>query len=217
MGGMAAQIPIRGGGPQAEAALQSVKNDKLREVQAGHDGSWVSHPGFVGVCMSVFDEHMKTPNQVHNVPVLMAVTAEDLLRVPQVGSVSLAGLRENIFVVLEYTRAWLGGVGCIPLQNKMEDAATAEISRVQTYQWTRHGAKASENGQIITKALVAELLSEEADKLAIKAKTGEEKRTLALARVLCGEMLLDHTHLDDFLTTVCYPYIVSISGGPARL
>ncbi|TFJ83325.1 hypothetical protein NSK_005389 [Nannochloropsis salina CCMP1776] len=139
MGGMAAQIPIRGGGNEAEAALESVRADKLREVLAGHDGTWVAHPGLIPLALKIFDQHMPTENQIHDVrPLAAPITAEDLLRLPSAGSSTLNGLRENIFVVLEYTKAWLKGIGCIPLHNKMEDAATAEISRVQVHQWLRH-------------------------------------------------------------------------------
>jgi malate synthase len=213
MGGMAAQIPVKG--PDAAKALEAVKRDKEREVQAGHDGTWVAHPGLISVALAAFDAHMRTPNQIHVVPEA-TVTADDLLAVPKVGSVTLAGLRDNVNVLLEYTRAWLSGVGCIPLNLKMEDAATAEIARVQIYQWVRHGARTAEDGQPVTKAVVAQFLQEEADTLVAGATTGEERRALALARVLVGRMLLEHQELDAFLTTVCYPYIVSI-GAAARL
>lgn len=122
MGGMAAQIPIRGGGAEADKALASVRADKLREAQAGHDGTWIAHPGLLKVALEAFDAHMPTPNQIHVIPAQAdAITASDLLRAPTQGSVTLAGLRDNVNVLLEYTRAWLAGVGCIPLHNKMED------------------------------------------------------------------------------------------------
>jgi len=135
MGGMAAQIPLRGGGPEAAKALESVRADKLREVQAGHDGTWIAHPGLLKVALEAFDAHMPTPNQIHRVPAEVAVNASDLLAVPKGGSITLAGLRGNLNIILEYTRAWLAGVGCIPLHGKMEDCATAEISRVQVGVW----------------------------------------------------------------------------------
>lgn len=160
---------------------------------------------------------MPTPNQIHVVPPEVNVTAEDLLRLPE-GSTTLKGLRDNVNVLLQYTRAFLAGVGCIPLHGKMEDAATAEISRVQVYQWLRHGAKAAEDGQVMTPALVATMLREEADALQARAKSEEDRRALALARVLVGRMLLEPgRELDDFLTTVCYPYVVRAAGAPARL
>jgi malate synthase len=139
MGGMAAQIPINDDPEASRAALDKVRADKLREVKDGHDGTWVAHPGLVAVAREVFDAHMPTPNQLHVKRDDVRVTAEDLLRVPQ-GTRTEAGLRHNIRVGVQYLESWLRGAGCVPLYDLMEDAATAEISRTQVWQWTRHRA-----------------------------------------------------------------------------
>jgi malate synthase len=139
MGGMAAQIPIKGDDAANEAALAKVRADKLREVKAGHDGTWVAHPGLVATARAIFDEHMPGPNQVARQRDDVSTIAADLLRVPE-GTRTLEGLRHNVRVGVQYLEAWLRGQGCVPLYNLMEDAATAEISRSQVWQWLRHGA-----------------------------------------------------------------------------
>jgi len=139
MGGMAAQIPIKDDPERSRAALDKVRADKLREVGDGHDGTWVAHPGLVGVAREVFDAHMKGPNQLHVTRDDVRVGAEDLLRVPQ-GTRTEAGLRHNVRVGVQYLESWLRGLGCVPLYDLMEDAATAEISRTQVWQWIRHRA-----------------------------------------------------------------------------
>ena len=138
MGGMAAQIPIKSDPAANEAAMQKVEADKLREVRAGHDGTWVAHPGLVEVARRVFDKHMPGPNQIDRKRDDVHKTAADLLQVPE-GSISEMGVRQNVNVGILYLEAWLGGLGCVPLYNLMEDAATAEISRTQLWQWIRHG------------------------------------------------------------------------------
>ncbi len=137
--------------------------DKLREVQDGHDGTWVAHPGLVPIAKAVFDEFMPGPNQVSRDRSDVNVTARDLLAVPT-GDITEEGLRNNIRVGIQYLEAWLGGNGCVPLYNMMEDAATAEICRTQVWQWLRHGAKL-DNGQTITEGMVRDLVSEEMAKL----------------------------------------------------
>src|SRR5215472_17173841 len=138
MGGMAAQIPIKNDPAANETALEKVRQDKLREVRAGHDGTWVAHPGLVPVAKEVFDTYMKTPNQISRKPNDVTITASDLITVPE-GDITEQGLRWNIDVGLQYLAAWLGGNGCVPIYNLMEDAATAEICRAQVWQWLRHG------------------------------------------------------------------------------
>lgn len=160
IGGMAAQIPIKGDEERNTAALEKVRADKLREVQDGHDGTWVAHPGLVPIARQIFDEHMKEPNQIesdkqHD----HAVRAEDLLSVP-IGSRTEQGLRQNIRVCVRYIEAWLRGVGCVPLYDMMEDAATAEISRTQIWQWIKYKA-ALDNGTVVTADLVTSILEEE--------------------------------------------------------
>ncbi len=163
MGGMAAFIPIKGDPEANDAALAKVHADKLREVQDGHDGTWVAHPGLVPIAKAVFDEFMPGPNQVSRDRSDVNVTARDLLAVPT-GDITEEGLRNNIRVGIQYLEAWLGGNGCVPLYNMMEDAATAEICRTQVWQWLRHGAKL-DSGQAITEGMVRDLVSEEMAKL----------------------------------------------------
>jgi malate synthase len=139
MGGMAAQIPIKDDPAANEAALEKVRADKLREVKAGHDGTWVAHPGLVPVAKDIFDAHMPGPNQLGVTRADVNVTQDDLLAVPE-GARTMAGLRHNVRVGVQYIEAWLRGNGCVPLYHLMEDAATAEISRAQVWQWLHHGA-----------------------------------------------------------------------------
>jgi len=158
MGGMAAQIPIKGDQAASEAALAKVRQDKLREVRAGHDGTWVAHPGLVPIAKAIFDEHMPTPNQIQRRREEVRVTAADLLVVPD-GTVTRAGLRHNVDVGVRYLEAWLRGTGCVPIYHLMEDAATAEISRTQVWQWVRHGVRL-DDGAAVDAALVRETVAE---------------------------------------------------------
>jgi len=143
MGGMAAQIPIRGDEAANEVAMNKVRADKEREAGAGHDGTWVAHPGLIGIAREAFAEHMSGANQLDVARDDVEVTAADLVRVPH-GEITEAGLRHNIRVGIQYIEAWLRGQGCVPLYNLMEDAATAEISRSQIWQCLRLGASTSE-------------------------------------------------------------------------
>jgi malate synthase len=138
MGGMAAQIPIKGDHVANEAALAKVRADKLREVQAGHDGTWVAHPALVPVAQAVFDQHMPAANQLGVRRLDVRASREQLLA-PCPGTVSRAGFDNNVEVALRYTAAWLCGLGCVPIHHLMEDAATAEIARAQLWQWLHHG------------------------------------------------------------------------------
>ncbi len=163
MGGMAAFIPIKTDPAANDAAMERVRADKLREVTDGHDGTWVAHPGLVPLAKSIFDEHMPQPNQLHRLRDDVAVTAADLVAVPE-GDITEEGLRSNIRVGVQYIEAWLGGLGCVPLYNLMEDAATAEISRSQVWQWLKHKAK-MDDGRAVDEALVRALVTEEMAKL----------------------------------------------------
>src|SRR5262245_10766006 len=147
MGGMAAQIPIKNDPAANERALDKVRQDKLREVKAGHDGTWVAHPGLVPIAKAIFDADMKSPNQIAVARDEVRVTATDLLKVAD-GEITQAGLEVNIDVGIQYLEAWLGGNGCVPIYNLMEDAATAEISRTQVWQWVRHGARLND-GRVV--------------------------------------------------------------------
>ncbi len=169
MGGMAAQIPIKGDEVANEEAIGKVRADKEREAGDGHDGTWVAHPGLVPVAMEVFDRLMPTPNSLHRLRDDVHVSAADLLKVPT-GRITEGGLRNNIDVSIRYMASWLGGNGCVPIHNLMEDAATAEISRAQLWQWVHHGSKL-EDGRAVTLELVRKLTREELDK--IRAEVGD--------------------------------------------
>ncbi|MGQ0385328.1 MAG: malate synthase A [Gammaproteobacteria bacterium] len=152
MGGMAAQIPIRGDALANEQALARVRADKEREAGDGHDGTWVAHPGLVAIAREVFDRLMPGPNNLQRLREDVSVAAADLLAVPE-GRITLTGLRNNIDVGIRYLAAWLGGNGCVPIHHLMEDAATAEISRAQLWQWVHHGSR-TDDGAAITLARV---------------------------------------------------------------
>ena len=191
IGGMAAQIPIKSDAEANERALAKVRADKLREVKDGHDGTWVAHPGLVPVAQAVFDEHMPGPNQLAVTRDDVRVTSADLLAVPE-GTMTAEGLRTNIDVGVRYLAAWLGGNGCVPIHNLMEDAATAEICRTQTWQWLRHGARLSD-GRAVTTALVREVIAAE------PAATGQAGRLF--------EQMSTAAEPPEFLTLVAYEYI----------
>jgi malate synthase len=161
MGGMAAQIPIKKDQAANEAALEKVRQDKMREATDGCDGTWVAHPGLVDVAKAVFDQHMPTPNQIHRKRDDVAVTARELLDFQPERPITEAGLRNNISVGIQYIGSWLAGNGCVPVFNLMEDAATAEISRSQIWQWIRSSKGVLDDGRKITKELFRKLLVEE--------------------------------------------------------
>jgi malate synthase len=205
MGGMAAQIPIKNDPAANEKALDKVRQDKLREVKAGHDGTWVAHPGLVPIAKEIFDEYMKTPNQIHVKRAEVNVTAKDLLEVPR-GEITEDGLRLNINVGLQYLEAWLRGNGCVPINNLMEDAATAEISRAQVWQWVHHKAKLND-GRAITGELVVHTMREELEKL--KGMLGADrfqKGKFELAGQLF-ETMMTSPNFDEFLTLAAYEYV----------
>jgi malate synthase len=197
MGGMAAQIPIKNNPEANEKALEKVRLDKLREVRAGHDGTWVAHPALVPVAKSVFDEYMPQANQIDRKREEVSVKAEDLLAVPD-GEITEEGLRLNIDVGIQYLEAWLRGSGAVPIYNLMEDAATAEISRAQVWQWSRYGAKLSD-GRTVTPELVRETIQ---DIVGPKLATGR----FELAAKLFGDMATSEEFV-EFLTVPAYEYI----------
>lgn len=205
MGGMAAQIPIKGDAAANEAALEKVRQDKLREVKAGHDGTWVAHPGLIDVAAQVFREHMPTPNQIHVKRADVRVTAEDLLAVPE-GEITEKGLRVNIDVGIQYLESWLLGLGCVPIYNLMEDAATAEISRTQVWQWLHHGAQLND-GRKITVELIREIIASELQH--IRSVVGEgrfDNGKFPLAAEIFEQMMTS-SELQDFLTLAAYSHI----------
>jgi len=205
MGGMAAQIPVKNN-PQVNAqANEKVRQDKLREVLLGCDGTWVAHPGLLPIALGVFNEHMKTPNQI-NKPLEANVQQADLLDLGDKGTISPKGLYTNISVGLSYLESWIMGNGCLPMHNKMEDAATAEISRCQIWQWLKHKA-VLENGKTVTRQLVSNELDKEMARLQSVLGDKWSTRRFDLAEALWRRMLLSDT-LDDFMTTIAYPYVI---------
>lgn len=171
MGGMAAQIPVKNDDEANAVAFAKVAEDKRREATEGHDGTWVAHPGMVATAMEQFDAIMKTPNQIHKKREDVQVSAEDLVAVPE-GTITIEGLRINCSVGVQYIASWLRGNGAAPINNLMEDAATAEISRTQVWQWIRHPKGILDDGRGITLAFVLEILEEELVK--IKEAVGEQ-------------------------------------------
>jgi malate synthase len=205
MGGMAAQIPIKNDAEANATAIAKVRDDKLREVQDGHDGTWVAHPGLVQVAMDIFNEHMKSANQVDRVPDY-EVSRDDLLKV-QEGKITEDGLRTNINVGLLYLESWLRGSGCVPLYNLMEDAATAEISRTQIWQWVRYPGGKLEDGRNVDMALFRATLDEEMNR--IREMVGDEQfrnGRFKLAAELFDK-LIERDELEEFLTLEAYNHL----------
>jgi malate synthase len=196
MGGMAAQIPIKNDPEANEKALEKVRQDKLREVRAGHDGTWVAHPGLVPIAKEIFDAGMKDANQIASTHPIVEVMPEDLLNVAK-GEITAEGLRWNIDVGLQYLESWLRGSGCVPIYNLMEDAATAEICRAQVWQWVKHGATMSD-GRPVTAELVHTIIDEQKNKL------GGPKMDTA-ARIF--QQMMTSPDFPEFLTSVAYDYI----------
>lgn len=164
MGGMAAQIPNKADVEANRIALDKVREDKLREVRAGHDGTWVAHPGLVSLAKQVFNENMNGPNQIQvHTDDHETISAADLVAVPD-GQITERGLRHNVDVGIRYIGSWLSGNGCVPIYGLMEDAATAEICRAQVWQWRRHGAKLAD-GRTVSETLVKQILVEECEKI----------------------------------------------------
>ncbi len=204
MGGMAAQIPIKGDAAANAAALAKVRADKLREVTDGHDGTWVAHPALVAVAREVFDAHMPTPNQLHvqrsDVPV-----TRDALIARCGGSITQAGFDNNVEVALRYIAAWLAGQGCVPIHHLMEDAATAEIARTQLWQWLHHdGGLAFDDGAPITVGRFDQALA--AQTHAFVAADAVGSTHAAEAARLLGE-LVRADDLAEFLTLHAYPQL----------
>ncbi|KAL8784106.1 MAG: hypothetical protein Q9213_004165 [Squamulea squamosa] len=208
MGGMAAQIPIKDNKEANDAAMANVYADKLREVRAGHDGTWVAHPALAAIASEVFNKHMPTPNQMFVRREDVKVLGNDLLNMNMPGTVTEEGIRKNLNIGLGYMEGWLKGIGCVPINYLMEDAATAEVSRSQLWQWCRHGVTTAE-GKRVDKAYAQKLLKEQADELASKAPK-DNKYHLA-AQYFSGQVTGED--YADFLTSLLYNEITSI--GPA--
>jgi malate synthase len=206
MGGMAAQIPIKNDAAANEAALEKVRQDKLREVTDGCDGTWVAHPALVRVAKEIFDKRMPGPNQYAKQRPDVNVTARDLLDFKPEKPITEAGLRNNISVGIQYLGAWLAGNGCVPVFNLMEDAATAEISRSQIWQWIRSDKGLLEDGRKVTVELFRKLLDEELPK--VRTTLGDaawqmgkyEEAAQLFDRITTGEYV-------EFLTLPAYELV----------
>jgi malate synthase len=202
MGGMAAQIPIKNDPRANEAALEKVRQDKLREVTDGCDGTWVAHPGLVPVAKEVFDRHMPQPNQYGRQRPDVNVSAKELLDFRPERPITEAGVRNNISVGIQYLGAWLAGNGCVPVYNLMEDAATAEISRSQIWQWIRSPKGVLDDGRKVTLELFRELLGEELAKVKAELSDGKYDEAAKLFEAITA----DDSYV-EFLTLPAYRLI----------
>lgn len=202
MGGMAAQIPIKNDDGANNAALGKVKEDKIREANAGHDGTWIAHPGLAPIAVDAFDAVMPSANQLEKMRGDVNINAKDLLKVPS-GDITEEGIRTNIRVGIQYLEVWLLGNGCVPLYNLMEDAATAEISRAQLWQWMHHSAKLNDGRQFTTE-LFEKWLNEELN--VIQTEIGENRfkeGKFEQASTLFSNMIKKN-EFDEFLTVPAY-------------
>ena len=204
MGGMAAYIPVKNDAAANERALQKVREDKRREANDGHDGTWVAHPGLVPIATEEFDKVLgRKLNQIDRQRDDVNVTADQLLEVPK-GTITEEGLRNNIRVGIQYLEAWLGGLGCVPLYNLMEDAATAEISRSQVWQWVHHARGLLEDGRKVSLPLARQFVQEELER--IRQERGDarfERGHFHEATRLFDELVASDS-LEDFLTLKAY-------------
>jgi malate synthase len=205
MGGMSAFIPIKSDPAANEKALTQVRADKEREATDGHDGTWVAHPGLVPVALEVFDRVMPQPNQIEKQLPEFRATAADLLQVPE-GSITEAGVRQNVAVGLGYVEAWLRGIGCVPLFNLMEDAATAEISRAQLWQWVHHDA-VMDDGLPVTVAMVDEVIADELNRA--KASVDAQRYSAYVRAAELMRELVRAPKFMDFLTVPAYERVLA--------
>lgn len=207
MGGMAAQIPIKDDAKRNEEALAKVRADKLREVTNGHDGTWVAHPGLVGIAREIFDAHMKGPNQLDVKREDVKIGAADLLEVTP-GTRTEGGLRHNVRVGIQYLESWLRGVGCVPIYSLMEDAATAEISRAQVWQWIKHQAKL-DDGSTVSPDRFRTVVAEEMER--VRSEVGDDRfghGKFKEARELFERLSLA-PRFEEFLTLPAYELVTA--------
>ena len=212
IGGMSAFIPIKSDPVANETAITQVRADKEREATDGHDGTWVAHPGLVPIAKEVFDRVMPQPNQISRQVPDYGATAAELLAIPT-GTITFNGLKHNLAVVLGYLEAWMRGTGCVPLFNLMEDAATAEISRAQLWQWVHHNAKLQDPehaGQPVTAELCDELIDAEVAR-AIENAPPARVKAYNLAATLIRN-LIDAPKFQEFLTLSAYNTILKEEG-----
>ena len=201
MGGMAAQIPIKNDATANAAALANVAEDKFREVRAGHDGTWVAHPGLVPVALAVFDAEMPTPNQIDKRLPARRTPLEDLLDLPS-GPVTEEGVRRNCRAAFRYLESWLRGIGCVPIDNLMEDAATAEIARAQLWQWVHHGALLADR-RPVDPSLIRDALRRESEEL--RSERGGTASVASAERAFSIlDRLVNSSRLEEFMTQYAY-------------
>jgi malate synthase len=202
MGGMAAQIPIKDNPVANEVALEKVRMDKEREVKNGHDGTWVAHPALVPIAMAEFDKHMPEPNQLEMLREDDVITEEDLIAIPE-GTITEEGIRKNINVGILYLESWLRGNGCVALYNLMEDAATAEISRTQIWQWRKYNAQLND-GRKFTNELYERIFTEEVDKIKHLVGEGNLGNTQFEKAFGLFDELVKSREFQEFLTLKAY-------------
>ncbi len=205
IGGMAAQIPIKNDEAANTLAMDKVRKDKEREVKNGHDGTWVAHPGLVEIAMTIFNKHMPTPNQLHITRNDIHITEQDLVEIPN-GTVTETGIRKNINVGILYTEAWLRGQGAVALYNLMEDAATAEISRTQVWQWLKNEVTI-DDGRVFNVELYKELFNDEVEKIMNEVGKDTFKNTKFKLAIGLFDKLVISEKFEEFLTLQAYRYI----------
>ena len=211
MGGMAAQIPIKGDAAANDAAMDKVRADKEREATDGFDGTWVAHPGLVPVAKEIFDRLMPGPNQLDKKRDDVCVKAAQLLQLEPQGPITEAGLRTNVNVSLQYIGSWLAGNGCVPINHLMEDAATAEISRSQIWQWIRSPKGWLDDGRKVSLELFREILEEELRR--VSSQPGASSMRYDEAAWLL-DRLVSNDEFVDFLTEPAYEYVAGIATTP---
>lgn len=205
IGGMAAQIPIKNDEAANTLALEKVRKDKEREVKNGHDGTWVAHPDLIEIAMNEFNKHMPRLNQLHVALDDLHITEEDLVKIPK-GTITEAGIRKNINVGVLYLESWLNGLGAVALYNLMEDAATAEISRTQVWQWLKTKVKL-EDGRKFNMKLYKEFFDDEVKKITIEFGEDNMKNTkFKLAFELFDKLVISE-NFEEFLTLTAYQYL----------
>ncbi|KAL6300458.1 malate synthase [Sparassis latifolia] len=212
MGGMSAQIPIKNDPKANEIAMQKVKADKLREVTNGHDGTWIAHPLINQIAMDIFNQYMLGPHQYHVRREDVKVTAADLLNTNVSGHITAEGIRSNVATSLAYSAAWLGGGGCIPLNWLMEDAATAEITRVQLWQWVKHSSRISDTGETISADLIDRVVDEVAP--TVKGAGITDQNLDIVIKYLKSQIRKEWP--SDFLTSDLMGYLAVADGCPAQ-
>lgn len=203
MGGMSALIPIKNDAEANEKALAGVRADKERDANDGYDGGWVAHPGLVPLAMEAWDKVMSTPNQIPKQRNDVNVTAADLLNFQPEKPITEAGLRQNISIGIQYLGAWLNGNGCVPIHNLMEDAATAEISRSQVWQWIRSPKGVLDDGRKVTVELVSLLIDEELKNIQHSIKEENLKNVYSRAAKMFEDMTIAPEFI-EFLTIPAY-------------